>query len=105
MPTYTIDEAMQMSDEELIRRALNEVHRSPENVKLTSILQMRWSMRNQKGAEENAKLTTELVNQTTLMANKTKELARQTRNMAWATFSLAAIGLVGLIIELVKKTG
>jgi hypothetical protein len=89
----TLNELMAMPDEELIQRVLIQIPRSPEHTKLTSILQMRWSMRNQKSAEENAKLseenaklTAELVKQTTALAKETKELADQTRYMATATF-------------------
>jgi hypothetical protein len=103
MPTpATLDELMVMSDEVLIRRALDQMA-GPERTKLESILQMRWSMRNQKSGEENANLTTELVKQTTTLAKETKELADQTRYMATATFVIAGLTLIGLIAELVKK--
>lgn len=68
MQQELIDKAFQMEDEDLIRRMLNEIPTSPDHIGLRSILEMRWSMRNQKSGEATVKLTAELVKQTGRLA-------------------------------------
>jgi hypothetical protein len=105
VPINNVDEALKMSDLELIKATLAEIPRSPRHVMLTSVLELRWSMKNQENAEEASKFAKELVNQTTVLATQTTTLANQTRNLAIATWGIAAITLltqIGLIVLTVK---
>jgi hypothetical protein len=107
MPINTVDEALKMPDLELIKATLAEIPRSPHHVMLTSVLEMRWSMKNQANAEDTSRLTAELVNQTTVLAAQTTALANQTKNLAIATWAIAFITFltqIGLIVLELKKS-
>jgi hypothetical protein len=105
MPINTIDEALATPDLELIKASLGEIQRSPRQIMLSSVLEMRWSMKNQENTAQASKDTAELVNQTKGLATQTMNLVTQTRNLAIATWGIALITLltqIALIILTLK---